>query len=220
MAEQYDISWLGWAWRGTNPNNVHRPCKDGMAECHQPDIRDIDDAGGVSLTDGKNAGANWKRVWSVFVQDGSAVLDVKPQNINKTDDQPAGFLPRPCIVGVFNLSNICGWDSTQDILQLSPSEFSKQSVYDSILPGIPGHCTAQSCEGFTCGTYTGPCSGTPPAPAPPSPPPSPPSPLPPSPPSPAPPSPGPTSGQCCYGSCGVQCQTGWCSESESQCTGN
>eukprot|EP01121_Diplochlamys_sp_Union-15-3_P007755 TRINITY_DN1999_c0_g1_i1.p1 TRINITY_DN1999_c0_g1~~TRINITY_DN1999_c0_g1_i1.p1 ORF type:complete len:541 (+),score=94.32 TRINITY_DN1999_c0_g1_i1:32-1624(+) len=156
LAEQYDLSWIGWAWRGTNINNSHRPCQDGMAECNQPDMRDT---GGV-LTDATHGGADWQSVWNNFVSPSTIkVNDVSPGNINKNDPQPAGFLPRPCIVGQFNLGDICGYDLSVDVRSLNYQDIIAQSLYDSILPGMPpkGNCTAQGCEGYPCQTYTGPC---------------------------------------------------------------
>lgn len=156
MCEQYDISWVGWGWRGTNVNNAHRPCEDGMTECNQPDMRDT---GGV-LTDGSHGGADWKTVWKTFVSATSIkVDDNSPNNINRADVQVQGFLPRPCIVGQFNLGGICGYDLSVNVTSLTVNEIISQSLYDSILPGLPpsGNCTAQGCPGTACQTYTGPC---------------------------------------------------------------
>jgi len=156
LSEQYDISWFGWAWRGTNVNNANRPCQDGMTECNQPDMRDT---GGV-LTDGTKGGANWKLVWSTFVSVNSIrVNDVGSGNIAREAYQQQGFLPRPCIVGTFNLGGICGYDLSVNVNTLSYTDIIAQSLYDSILPGLPpkGNCTDQGCEGIPCQTYTGPC---------------------------------------------------------------
>mmetsp|Transcript_81926 Transcript_81926/g.265523 ORF Transcript_81926/g.265523 Transcript_81926/m.265523 type:complete len:781 (+) Transcript_81926:16-2358(+) len=160
MAEQYDISWIGWAWRGAGSNNMHRPCEDGMAECSQPDMRDLDGEGRAALTDGRRAGADWAGVWARFVAPAGgsiAVEDAEAQGTTKEDPQPKGFLPRPCIAEGFNLGSVCGWGPGTNVTSLSPAAFTKQAVYTSVLPGLPGSCGSQACPGHACGTWTGPC---------------------------------------------------------------
>eukprot|EP01124_Arcella_intermedia_P029203 TRINITY_DN6109_c0_g1_i1.p1 TRINITY_DN6109_c0_g1~~TRINITY_DN6109_c0_g1_i1.p1 ORF type:complete len:526 (+),score=81.68 TRINITY_DN6109_c0_g1_i1:13-1590(+) len=156
LSEQYDLSWIGWAWRGTNVNNANRPCLDGMADCNGPDMRDL---GGI-LTDGLRGGAPWRLVWSTFVASSTIeVNDMTPNNISKASYQPMGFLPRPCIVGEFNLGGLCGYDLATGIETINYADIISQSLYDSILPGLPplGHCGGQGCAGYPCQTYTGPC---------------------------------------------------------------
>eukprot|EP00727_Mastigamoeba_balamuthi_P010226 m51a1_g5826 hypothetical protein (702) ;mRNA; f:243951-247769 len=161
-AAQYDVSWLGWGWRGVNRDNSLAPCEDGMAECNQPDMRDV---GGV-LTDGSRMGANWAKVWADYVAAKTiTVRDAAPKAFTTADYEPEGFLPRPCIHKGFNLGNICGWDLRTDVRTLKSSDFSSQTMWTGILPGLPptGHCSSQGCPGFQCETYTGPCSGAAPA---------------------------------------------------------
>ena len=133
MAEQYDISWVGWAWRGTNVNNANAPCLDGMAECGQPDIRDMDNATGTAvLTDGKRGGADWRSTWARFVAPPGGdvtVQDEGPDNLGPMDRHPRGFLPRPCIVGTFNMGNMCGWDGGAKLSASDAFVFANQTVF-------------------------------------------------------------------------------------------
>jgi hypothetical protein len=157
MAEQYDLSWIGWGWRGTNVNNAHRPCTDGQCECNQPDMRDTN-----GLTDGTAGGADWKQVWATFVTPTSIkVQDIDPdqKTIAVNYPQLAGFLPRPCIVPGFNLNDVCGYDLNTDVTTIPVNDLITQSLYVSFLPGLPprGNCSAQGCPTYTCETYTGPC---------------------------------------------------------------
>ena len=46
LAAQLDVSWTGWAWRGTNPNN--KPCEEGEAECGYPDSAFCDGSAALS----------------------------------------------------------------------------------------------------------------------------------------------------------------------------
>jgi len=158
FGEQYDISWIGWGWRGTNVNNAHPPCVNGQTECNQPDMRDV---GGV-LTNGNAAGANWAQVWSVYVTAKQiTVQDIDPsqQSIAPSAYESQGWLPKPCIVQGFNLNDICGYDLNTNVTTIPVSQFTSQSIYVSILPGLPprGNCSAQGCPGYICETYTGPC---------------------------------------------------------------
>merc|ERR550525_1109850 len=52
---------------------------------------------------------------------------------------------------------MCGWDGGTDMSDVDPAVFMKQSVYTSILPGLPGTCKSQGCAGHSCDDWTGPC---------------------------------------------------------------
>ena len=75
--------------------------------------------------------------------------------------EEAGYLPRPCIMGNYNMGKFCGYDLNIDVNQLSYLNFSAQSLYSSILPGLPprGNCTLQGCAsvGFECSHVEEPC---------------------------------------------------------------
>eukprot|EP01084_Bolivina_argentea_P148927 260268_1 len=155
FALEYDISWIGWAWRGTNDDN---PCHS-TPDCNQPDMRNTDG----TIVDATYGGANWKTVWQTFVSDVSPqVLDVSNgQTLAPTDTEGVGYLVRPCIQGKYNLGGICGWDEKVSTTSLNVKNFTSQSIYDSILVGLPpnGSCKSQGCQGIQCQTYTGPCQG-------------------------------------------------------------
>ena len=40
MAEQLDVSWTGWAWRGTHANGGQCAEPPGQTECGYPDMRE------------------------------------------------------------------------------------------------------------------------------------------------------------------------------------
>jgi len=149
MAEQYDISWVGWGWRGTNNNTAYAPCVDGQAVCSLSDMRG---QGGL-LADGTFGGPNWRRIWNYYVNTPViTVLDNNSDKIGKSQPQGEGFLPRPCIVGEFNIGNLCGYDLAYDVTTLSYTSFGSQDLYNSSLPGLPprGNCASQGCPGYTC----------------------------------------------------------------------
>jgi len=155
MGLQYDISWIGWAWRG---NNDDYPC-GSKPDCQQPDMRS--ETG--QLTSAEYGGADWSTVWKALVA--SNTLNVKDvtngKTLTHTQDEAAGYLVRPCISGDYNLGGICGWDLSVPTSSLTPSDLTSQSIYDSILPGIPpnGNCKLEGCSSinYQCQTYTGPC---------------------------------------------------------------
>jgi hypothetical protein len=57
MAAQLDVSWLGWAWRGTNANGGACAQPPGQAECGYPDMRD--ELG--LMKEGRGGGADWRQ---------------------------------------------------------------------------------------------------------------------------------------------------------------
>ena len=155
FALQYDVSWIGWAWRGTNDDY---PCH-ATPDCNQPDMRNTDG----TIVDGSFGGADWKTIWETFVSNASPkVMDVaNGKTLDPTENEEEGYLVRPCIQGKYNLGGICGWDETVATTSLSAHNFTSQSIYDSILVGLPpnGSCSSQGCNGIPCQTYTGPCQG-------------------------------------------------------------
>jgi hypothetical protein len=149
MCEQYDISWIGWGWRGNNNNTNYSPCVDGQTVCYAADMRDV---GGV-LTNGSSGGANWKHIWNTFVN--ANVINVNdngPGKIDKLDVQLQGFLPRPCIVGTFGLGDNCGYDLNTNVKSLKFALFTQQTINNVTLPGLPpnGNCANQGCQGYVC----------------------------------------------------------------------
>ena len=157
MCLQYDISWIGWGWRGTNDDY---PCHS-TPDCNQPDMRNTDGF----LVDATYGGADWKNVWGTFVSSQSPQVqdDTNGETLAPDETEDAGYLPRPCIQGEYNIGDICGWDedisTTSGIITVY--NLTNQSIYDGFLPGLPpnGTCSAQGCANIECQTYTGPCQG-------------------------------------------------------------
>ena len=139
FAMQMDISFVGWGWRGNNSNT----CTNHEPNCNVPDMRSSDG----NLVTGAYGGANWRNVWQTFVSNPNPkVLDITNGiQLQPTDMEQAGYLPRPCIMGNYNLGKFCGYDLETNVSQLSYLNFSSQSIYSSILPGLPpnGNCTLQ-----------------------------------------------------------------------------
>jgi len=154
-ALQMDISWIGWGWRGTNDDY---PCSN-IPDCDQPDMRSPNG----TLVTGKYGGAAWQTIWDTYVNNQSPKVGdaTNGQNLDNKAYEPKGYLPRPCILGTFNLGDICGWDDKIETTSLKSTDFSAQSIYQSYLPGLPpdGSCTKQGCGSHQCGTYMGPCTG-------------------------------------------------------------
>eukprot|EP01084_Bolivina_argentea_P148926 260266_1 len=152
-ALQYDISFIGWAWRGTNDDN---PC-GSKPDCHQPDMRNENGM----IVNGTYAGANWDNVWNSFVNKESLnVMDAtNGRQLASNEPEISGYLVRPCIEGDYNTGDICGWDLNTNITSLTVNDFISQSMYDSILVGLPpfGNCRLQGCTPNVCKNYTGPC---------------------------------------------------------------
>jgi hypothetical protein len=114
------------------------------------------------LTNGTLGGANWTEVWSTYVTGGAAgivlVQDALPNvHLNATAYEPPGYLPRPCIVGEF-IGNYCGYPLGTNTTLLDWNSLWNQTVYESVLPGLPPRsspagCTLQTCPGYpTCNT--------------------------------------------------------------------
>jgi hypothetical protein len=153
LAAQMDVSWTGWAWRGTNANA--KPCAAGQAECGYPDMRDF---GGV-LTNGSSGGADWASIWGAYVA--SPVVTVRdegksdPASLNASAYEVPGFLPKPCIIPFFGQGGYCGWPLGTNTSELPWVSLWNQSLSDSVLPGLPpagppSSCTEQACAGFSC----------------------------------------------------------------------
>jgi hypothetical protein len=159
MCEQYDISWVGWGWRGNNDNAGYVPCVDGETVCSVSDMRS---AGGL-LTNGSLGGANWRMIWRQYVATKNInVADVDPGKIAPTDPQPQGFLPRPCIVGDFGIGKMCGYDLNINVENLKYNVFASQELNAATLPGLPplGSCNEQGCDGYNCTLQAGVCPKT------------------------------------------------------------
>lgn len=163
MATQYDMSWVGWAWRGTGFGDG-KNCSAGMAQCGTPDMRDIgpDGVTGV-LTNGTHGGANWTEVWSSFVSPPNKVIvvnDALPNvHLNSTAYEPQGYLPRPCIVGQFGLGGYCGYPlgTNMSVVGKDFNSLWNGTQANSVLPGLPpsgpaSGCTLQACPGWECNT--------------------------------------------------------------------
>ena len=156
------MSWTGWAWRGRNGPSDN--CTEGMTQCNTPDMRNnaADGRTGV-LTDGTLGGANWTEVWRSFVSPPAGepvvVQDMLPGvHLNATAYEPAGYLPRPCIVGEF-IGNYCGYPLGTPVPNGDWNSMWNQSVFESVLPGLPPGgpptaCFQQTCPGFP------PCNAT------------------------------------------------------------
>ena len=153
MAAQLDVSWLGWAWRGTNANGGACGTPPGQTECAYPDMRDENGM----MTNGSGGGANWRETWQRFVA--SPVVDVvdagNASDIGPNVSEAKGFLPRPCIVPGFGMGDACGWPLGFDTSQLPFNSLWNQSVSESVLPGLPpsgppSMCFEQACPGYSC----------------------------------------------------------------------
>lgn len=163
MAAQLDVSWTGWAWRGTNPNDGN--CTTGQTLCGYPDLRGVglDNVTGV-LTDGSLGGANWSAVWQAYVA--STVINVTdtgvdtPSGINVTAYEVPGFLPKPCIVPFFGQGGNCGWPLGTNTSALNWVSLWNQTTGQAVLPGLPPSglpqtCTQQACPGYQCSETSG-----------------------------------------------------------------
>jgi hypothetical protein len=153
LAAQLDVSWTGWAWRGTNPNSL--PCVTGQAECGYPDMR----GPGGMLTNGSTGGANWAAIWAAYVAAPAVVVRDDgaddPASLNVTAFEVAGFLPKPCIVPYFGQGGFCGWPLGFNVSDLPWVSLWNQSLSTSVLPGLPpsgapSACVQQACAGYTC----------------------------------------------------------------------
>ena len=155
MAAQLDVSWTGWAWRGTNANGGQCAEPPGQTECGYPDMRD----GLALMTNGSGGGANWSEVWSRFAAaDRVVVQDLgNASNIGPNVFEVKGFLPRPCILPNAGMGNACGWPLGFNVSLLPFNSLWNQSVGESVLPGLPPSgapesCTSQACPGYFCET--------------------------------------------------------------------
>ena len=144
MAAQLDVSWTGWAWRGTAGGN-----------CGSPDMRAAGPEG--VLTNGSMGGANWEEVWQTYVAAPSIVVADAgdPTKIAVNYTEVKGFLPKPCIVPDFGMGAACGWPLGYNISTLPFNSMWNQTVGDSVLPGLPpsgppSACYLQACPGFSC----------------------------------------------------------------------
>ena len=70
-------------------------------------------------------------------------------------NEPRGFLPRPCIMGDFNVANNCGWVLGTDIENLTVQDFAPINLYYTYLPGMPpySNCSQQGCPGHPCNVH-------------------------------------------------------------------
>jgi hypothetical protein len=155
LAAQVDVSWVGWAWRGTNANGGS--CAQGQAECNYPDMRSF----GAQMTNGTSGGADWAGAWAAYVAADPVVVrdDGDGHNINVTDYEVEGFLPKPCIVPGFGMGDACGWPLGFNISLLPWNSLWNQSVGESVLPGLPpsgapSACLQQACEDYECSPYS------------------------------------------------------------------
>jgi hypothetical protein len=148
MAAQLDVSWTGWAWRGTVGG-----------DCGYPDMRAnaTESPDEAVLTDGRFGGANWKEVWALYAAAKTiVVVDAgDPTKIGVNDTEVKGFLPRPCIVPNFGMGSSCGWPLGANVSRLPSVSMWNQSVGESVLPGLPpmgppSACYEQACPGYTC----------------------------------------------------------------------
>lgn len=144
MASQLDVSWTGWAWRGTAGGN-----------CGSPDMRAAGPEG--LLTNGSMGGANWEEVWGTYVASPQVTIvsagDDHDIGVNATEVK--GFLPKPCIVPEFGMGDSCGWPLGFNTSLLPWNSLWNQSVGESVLPGLPpagppSACYSQACPGYTC----------------------------------------------------------------------
>jgi hypothetical protein len=153
LAAQLDVSWTGWAWRGTNANSL--PCNQGEAECGYPDMR----GAGGTLTNGSAGGADWAGAWAAYAAAPVVtVLDAgarDPAALNASAYEVRGFLPRPCIVPFFGQGGFCGWPLGTNVSALPWVSLWNQSLSESVLPGLPpsgapASCVDQACPGYAC----------------------------------------------------------------------
>eukprot|EP01084_Bolivina_argentea_P161869 281718_1 len=98
MAYQYDVSWTGWGWFGP----LAYSC-DALRDCYA--MRNLN---GTYVSNGTYGGASWASVWQDFVDNSTPkVMDKQtdPTSINvaPTVEEVMGYLPRPCIMGDYNL---------------------------------------------------------------------------------------------------------------------
>eukprot|EP01083_Nonionella_stella_P250962 866412_1 len=113
----------------------------------------------ATLVDGTWGGADWMNVWETFVS--ATMIEVmdtlgpKGSFLAPGSNEPAGFLPRPCIMGNFNVANNCGWTLGVDIDSLNVSSFDAQTLYYAFLPGLPpnSNCSLQGCPGHPCNVH-------------------------------------------------------------------
>ena len=69
------------------------------------------------------------------VKDSQQVINVSP-----TVEEELGYLPRPCIMGDYNLQAFCGLDSNSSVNIVNYTVFASESIYQSVLPGmLPSH---------------------------------------------------------------------------------
>jgi len=164
LAAQYDISFTGWGWRGRNGPSGN--CTQGMTQCGTPDMRDnspLDGRTGV-LTNGTLGGANWKLVWETFINPPNKIIQVQDAlpniHLNGTAYEPQGYLPRPCIVGQF-IGNYCGYPlgTNLSVIGKDWNSLWNQTVYESVLPGLPPSSAPDQCVLQTCPGYE-PCNTT------------------------------------------------------------
>ena len=146
MAYQYDVSWTGWAWMGTLPYDCNN-----LRDCY--DMRNEDGSG---LSNGTYGGASWQSVWNDFVNNTMPKVKDVQQDINVLPnvEEQMGYLPRPCIMGDYNLQSFCGLDLNTSSNTVNYTIFASESIYQSVLPGIPpmGSCHQQGCPSHPCGT--------------------------------------------------------------------
>ena len=116
------------------------------------------------LVDGTYGGADWQTVWKTFIASEKIIVEDAANGtvLSANDLQMQGYLPRPCIIGDFNLGNICGYDLSSNIdpSSISVTDIASQSIYSSMLPGLPpkGDCENQGCLGYSCAAYSSACN--------------------------------------------------------------
>ena len=149
MAYQYDVSWTGWGWFGP----LAYDCA-ALRDCYA--MRNED---GSYVANGTYGGASWASVWHDFVDNAAPkVLDAQSDatsvNVAPTVEEQRGYLPRPCIMGDYNLGTECGLDLNTSAATLNYTLFAAESIYSSVLPGVPprGSCHQQGCPSRPCGT--------------------------------------------------------------------
>ena len=155
MALQYDISWTGWAWWGVDGYT-------GMACNGKCNVIRNDD--GSYVSNGTYGGGPWALIWDEFINNTNIMVkdtqkDPKSINVQSNVEELMGYLPRPCIMGDFNMGNHCGYPLGLNVTaQLNYTDFVGQNPYSAVLPGIPPYdnCTLQGCPSIQCG-YTSVC---------------------------------------------------------------